>query len=118
MIQAEETAVAKGRSWGGGWGQGEGGGLKGWLDLPNGHRLCLLTHSFLLTPPQGFCIVVPSAWIILFFLFKGFFFFFFDLDQLNGYEFEQTPADSEGQGSLACCSPWGYSQARISNCEQ
>ena len=26
---------------------------------------------------------------------------------LNGHEFEQTPADSEGQGSLACCSPWG-----------
>ena len=22
-------------------------------------------------------------------------------------EFEQTPGDSEGQGSLACCSPWG-----------
>ena len=20
---------------------------------------------------------------------------------------EQTPGDSEGQGSLACCSPWG-----------
>ena len=26
--------------------------------------------------------------------------------QLNGYEFEKTPADSEGQGSLVCCSPW------------
>ena len=25
----------------------------------------------------------------------------------NGLEFEQTPGDSEGQGSLACCSPWG-----------
>ena len=25
----------------------------------------------------------------------------------NGHEFEQTPEDSEGQGSLACCSPWG-----------
>ena len=25
----------------------------------------------------------------------------------NGYEFEQTLGDSEGQGSLACCSPWG-----------
>ena len=22
-------------------------------------------------------------------------------------EFEQTPGDGEGQGSLACCSPWG-----------
>ena len=26
---------------------------------------------------------------------------------LNGHEFQQTPGDSEGQGSLACCSPWG-----------
>ena len=27
--------------------------------------------------------------------------------RLNGHEFEQTLGDSEGQGSLACCSPWG-----------
>ena len=27
--------------------------------------------------------------------------------QLNGHEFEQTQGDGEGQGSLACCSPWG-----------
>ena len=27
--------------------------------------------------------------------------------QLNGTEFEQTLEDGEGQGSLACCSPWG-----------
>ena len=26
---------------------------------------------------------------------------------LNGHEFEQTPRDGEGQGSLVCCSPWG-----------
>ena len=26
--------------------------------------------------------------------------------QLNGHEFEQAPGDSEGQGSLECCSPW------------
>ena len=26
---------------------------------------------------------------------------------LNGHEFEQTPGDREGQGSLVCCSPWG-----------
>ena len=25
---------------------------------------------------------------------------------LNGHELEQTLADSEGQGSLVCCSPW------------
>ena len=27
--------------------------------------------------------------------------------QLNGQEFEQTPGDSNRQGSLACCSSWG-----------
>ena len=27
--------------------------------------------------------------------------------QLNGHEFGQTLGDSEGQGSLVCCSPWG-----------
>ena len=26
---------------------------------------------------------------------------------LNGYEFEQTLGDGEGQGSLECCSLWG-----------
>ena len=30
--------------------------------------------------------------------------------QLNGYEFEQTLGDSEGQGSLACCSSWGHKE--------
>ena len=29
---------------------------------------------------------------------------------LNGYEFEQTQEDGEGQGSLACCSPWGHKE--------
>ena len=27
--------------------------------------------------------------------------------QLNGHEFEPTLGDGAGQGSLACCSPWG-----------
>ena len=27
--------------------------------------------------------------------------------RMNGHEFEQTPGDSGGQGSLACCSLWG-----------
>ena len=30
---------------------------------------------------------------------------------LNGYEFEQTLENSEGQGSLACCSPWGHKES-------
>ena len=29
--------------------------------------------------------------------------------QLNGYD-EQTLGDSEEQGSLVCCSPWGYKE--------
>ena len=28
----------------------------------------------------------------------------------NGHEFEKTPGDSEGQGSLACCSPWRHKE--------
>ena len=31
--------------------------------------------------------------------------------RLNGHEFEQTPGDSEGQGSLACCSPNGRKES-------
>ena len=31
--------------------------------------------------------------------------------QFNGHEFEQPPRDGEGQGSLACCSPWGYEES-------
>ena len=27
--------------------------------------------------------------------------------RLNGHEFEQTAGVGDGQGSLACCSPWG-----------
>ena len=30
---------------------------------------------------------------------------------LNGHEFEPTPGDSEGQGSVACCSPWGSKES-------
>ena len=30
--------------------------------------------------------------------------------RLNGHEFEQTPGDIEGQGSLACCSPWDFKE--------
>ena len=27
------------------------------------------------------------------------------------HEFEQAPGDGEGQGSLACCSPWGHKES-------
>ena len=29
----------------------------------------------------------------------------------NGHEFEQTPGNGEGQGSLACCSPRGHKES-------
>ena len=30
---------------------------------------------------------------------------------LDGHEFEQAPGVGDGQGSLACCSPWGLKQS-------
>ena len=33
--------------------------------------------------------------------------------RLNRHEFEQTPGDSEGQGRLACYSPWGHRESDI-----
>ena len=35
--------------------------------------------------------------------------------QFKGREFEQTVGDSEGQRSLACCSPWSQSWIQLSN---
>ena len=31
--------------------------------------------------------------------------------RLNAREFEQTPGDSEEQGSLACCCPWDHKKS-------
>ena len=33
--------------------------------------------------------------------------------QLNGHEFEQTPGDGKGQGSLACCNSWGCKESNM-----
>ena len=33
---------------------------------------------------------------------------------LNGHEFKQTLGDSGGQGSQACCSPWGHKDLDMS----
>ena len=38
---------------------------------------------------------------------QGFVVVWFLSHQLDGHDFEQTPGDSEGQGSLVCCSLWG-----------
>ena len=37
--------------------------------------------------------------------------------QLNGHEIEQTPGDSEGQGRLACYSPWGRKEWDMTDTE-
>ena len=31
--------------------------------------------------------------------------------QLNGCEFEQALGAGDGQGNLACCSPWSYKES-------
>ena len=31
--------------------------------------------------------------------------------QFNGQGFEQALGDGEGQGNLACCSPWGLKES-------
>ena len=33
--------------------------------------------------------------------------------RLNGHELEQAPGDGEGQGNLACCSPWGRKESDL-----
>jgi len=37
---------------------------------------------------------------------------------LNGYEFEQTLGDSEGQGNLVCCSSRGHKESDMTVNEQ
>ena len=37
---------------------------------------------------------------------------------LNGRDFEQTPGDSEGQESLACCSPWDHKESEQQQWDQ
>jgi len=36
--------------------------------------------------------------------------------QLNGHEFEQALRVGDGQGSLACCSPWGCKELDTTEC--
>ena len=31
--------------------------------------------------------------------------------QLNGHKFEEASGDGEGQGSLECCSSWGFKES-------
>ena len=34
--------------------------------------------------------------------------------RLDGHEFEQAPGAGDGQGSLACYSPWGHKESDMS----
>ena len=38
--------------------------------------------------------------------------------RLNGHEFEQALGDGDGQGGLACCSPWCHKESDMTedNC--
>ena len=38
--------------------------------------------------------------------------------RLKGHDFEQILEDSEGQGSLACCSPWGCKESDTTEQQQ
>ena len=33
--------------------------------------------------------------------------------RLDGHEFEQASRVADGQGSLACCSPWGHKELNM-----
>jgi len=41
-----------------------------------------------------------------------------DGSPLNRQEFKQTPVNSEGQGSMACCNPWGCKESDMTATEQ
>ena len=34
-----------------------------------------------------------------------------DITVFDGHEFEQTLGDSDGRGSLVCCSPWSHKES-------
>ena len=36
--------------------------------------------------------------------------------QLGGHESEKSPGVGDGQGSLACCGPWGRKESDMTEC--
>ena len=38
--------------------------------------------------------------------------------QFNGHEFEQALGVGDGQGGLACCSPWGHEELDMTEQKQ
>ena len=45
-----------------------------------------------------------------FFFLKIFYWTIYILNIYIEHEFEQAPGVGDGQGSLACCSPWGWKE--------
>ena len=39
------------------------------------------------------------------------------ISQLDGREFEQAPGVADGQGGLACCSPWHHKESDMTETE-
>ena len=37
--------------------------------------------------------------------------------RLDGHEFQQAPGAGDGQGSLACCSPWDLKESDMTETE-
>ena len=37
--------------------------------------------------------------------------------RLDRHEFEQAPGVGDGQGTLACCSPWGHKELDMTETE-
>ena len=35
--------------------------------------------------------------------------------RLDGHEFDEAPGVSDGQGGLACCSPWGHIESDMTD---
>ena len=65
----------------------------------------------------SFCIWISVIFFppIMFeiFLFCLHSYFLYVEEKLSGHEFEQALGDSEGQGSLACCSLWGCKESDV-----
>ena len=69
--------------------------------IPHSDLIWVLEQNNIILTLQIFIICIAPLWCVM----VGWH------HQLNGHEFEQTPGDSEGQGSLACCSPWGCKES-------
>ena len=69
--------------------------------IPHSDLIWVLEQNNIILILQIFIISIAPLWCVM----VGWH------HQRNGHEFEQTLGDSEGQGSLACCSPWGCKES-------